>query len=65
MNLGALSHEFGKSNARLKDFSELFKTITDLMGLCFFLTEQSLIKKWRPIFLLKIFRGNVGLFFVL
>ena len=35
----------------MKDISKLFETIMDFKGLSFLVTEQSLIKKWRPVFI--------------
>ena len=34
----------------MKDILKLFKTIMDFKGLSFLVTEQSLIKKQRPVF---------------
>ena len=40
--------------AQMKDFSKLFETIMDFKGLSFLVTEQSLMKKQRPVFFLAI-----------
>ena len=34
----------------MKDISKFFETIMDFKGLSFIVTEQSLIKKQRPVF---------------
>ena len=34
----------------MKDISKLFETIMDFKGLSFLVTEQSLMKKQRPVF---------------
>ena len=34
----------------MKDISKLFESIMDFKGLSFLVTEQSLIKKQRPVF---------------
>ena len=38
----------------MKDFSKLFETVMDFKGLSVLIYEQSLIKKWRPVFILAI-----------
>ena len=38
--------------AQMKDFLKLFKTIMDFKGLSLLVTEQSLLEKWRPVFIL-------------
>ena len=40
--------------AQMKDISKLFETIMDFKGLSFLVTEQSLMKKQRPVFFLAI-----------
>ena len=42
----------------MKDISKLFETIMDFKGLSFLVTEQSLMKKQRPVFFLAIVRYN-------
>ena len=38
----------------MKDILKLFETIMDLKGSSFLVTEQSLIKNWRPFFILAV-----------
>ena len=43
----------------MKDILKLFETIMDFKGLSFLVTEQSLMKKQRPFFLLPLLTSQI------